>query len=219
MRSSRRAGNQRSCRVDGRRCLAVGKARRHEYGAGVWRNILAAHCRAYRASADRVARAFRCDVAGHRLYGSLFLRDAVLSGGALWPDAREVDARIDWRGPRMHASIEKGRAGSFELSSTKADWDFAASGSRISLDMYLGPLRMLSPGCVRIRSCSRYAPRVQNIEMRGTASLDFNIALPPGVDASTATASDIQAHVTAVLEGARLRLSLECRRWTRCAVL
>jgi uncharacterized protein YhdP len=50
----------------------------------------------------------------------------------------------------------------------------------------------------------QYAPRVQNIEMRGAVSLDFNLALPPGVDASTATASDIQAHVTAVLEGARL---------------
>jgi uncharacterized protein YhdP len=50
----------------------------------------------------------------------------------------------------------------------------------------------------------QYAPRVQNIEMRGPASLDFNLALRPGADASTATASDIQARVTAVLEGARL---------------
>jgi uncharacterized protein YhdP len=49
-----------------------------------------------------------------------------------------------------------------------------------------------------------YAPRVQNIQMRGAASLDFSVTLPPDVDVSAAAATDLQAHVTAVLEGARL---------------
>ena len=136
--------------------------------------------------------------------GSLLLRDAVLSGGALWPDAREVDARIDWRGPRMHASIEKGHAGSFELSATKADWD--VRGERIAhiTGHVSGTIEDAIAWMRSHPKLQEYAPRVQNIEMRGAASLDFNLALPPGVDASTATASDIQAHVTAVLEGARL---------------
>jgi uncharacterized protein YhdP len=136
--------------------------------------------------------------------GSLLLRDAVLSGGALWPDAREVDARIDWRGPRMHASIEKGHAGSFELSATKADWD--VRGERIAhiTGHVSGTIEDAIAWMRSHPKLQQYAPRVQNIEMRGAASLDFNLALPPGVDASTATASDIQAHVTAVLEGARL---------------
>ena len=136
--------------------------------------------------------------------GSLLLRDAVLSGGALWPDAREVDARIDWRGPRMHASIEKGHAGSFELSATKADWD--VRGERVAhiTGHVSGTIEDAIAWMRSHPKLQQYAPRVQNIEMRGAASLDFNLALPPGVDASTATASDIQAHVTAVLEGARL---------------
>ena len=33
--------------------------------------------------------------------GSLLLRDAVLSGGNFWPDTRDIDARIDWRGSHM----------------------------------------------------------------------------------------------------------------------
>ena len=122
----------------------------------------------------------------------------------IWPDAREVDARIDWRGPRMHASIEKGHAGSFELSATKADWD--VRGERIAhiTGHVSGTIEDAIAWMRSHPKLQQYAPRVQNIEMRGAASLDFNLALPPGVDASTATASDIQAHVTAVLEGARL---------------
>ena len=122
----------------------------------------------------------------------------------LWPDAREVDARIDWRGPRMHAFIEKGHAGSFELSATKADWD--VRGERIAhiAGHVSGTIEDAIAWMRSHPKLQQYAPRVQNIEMRGAASLDFNLALPPGVDASTATASDIQAHVTAVLEGARL---------------
>jgi uncharacterized protein YhdP len=136
--------------------------------------------------------------------GSLLLRDAVLSGGALWPDARGVDARIDWRGPRIHASIEKGQAGSFQLSATKADWD--VRGERIAhiTGHVSGAIEDAIAWMRSHPKLQQYAPRVQNIEMRGAASLDFNLALPPGVDASTATASDIQAHVIAVLEGARL---------------
>ena len=136
--------------------------------------------------------------------GSLLLRDAVLSGGALWPDAREVDARIDWHGPRMHAFIEKGHAGSFELSATKADWD--VRGERIAhiTGHVSGTIEDAIAWMRSHPKLQQYAPRVQNFEMRGAASLDFNLALPPGVDASTATASDIQARVTAVLEGARL---------------
>ncbi|HEX4674419.1 MAG TPA: AsmA-like C-terminal region-containing protein [Steroidobacteraceae bacterium] len=136
--------------------------------------------------------------------GSLLLRDAVLSGGALWPDAHGVDARIDWRGPRIHAYIEKGQAGSFELSATKADWD--VRGERIAhiTGHVSGAIEDAIAWMRSHPKLQQYAPRVQNIEMRGAASLDFNLALPPGVDASTATASDIQAHVIAVLEGARL---------------
>jgi uncharacterized protein YhdP len=159
--------------------------------------------------------------------GSLVLRDAILSGGDLWPDARDVDARIDWRGPRIHAFIDKGHAGSFALSVTKADWD--ARGERVA-HVSGHVTGAVADALAWMRShpkLQQYAPRVQSIKMSGTASLEFSVTLPPEVDssaeatspasaaaavgavtpakvASAASASDYQARVTAVLEGARL---------------
>jgi uncharacterized protein YhdP len=136
--------------------------------------------------------------------GSLVLRGAVLAGGDLWPDARDVDARIDWRGPHIHAFIDKGHAGSFALSLARADWD--ASGERAAhiTGHVTGTVEEALAWMRSHPKLQEYAPRVQNIQMRGAASLDFSVTLPPGVDASAAAAADLQAHVVAVLEGARL---------------
>jgi uncharacterized protein YhdP len=136
--------------------------------------------------------------------GSLVLRGAILAGGDLWPDARDVDARIDWRGPRIHAFIDKGHAGSFALSLGRADWD--ASGERAAhvTGHVTGTVEEALAWMRSHPKLQQYAPRVQNIQMRGAASLDFSVTLPPDVDASAAAAADLQAHVTAVLEGARL---------------
>ena len=37
--------------------------------------------------------------------GELAVSDAVLSGGDLWPEVRGIKARIEWRGPRVHAEV------------------------------------------------------------------------------------------------------------------
>ncbi len=136
--------------------------------------------------------------------GSLVLRSAILSGGDLWPDARDVDARIDWHGPHIHAFIEKSHAGSFVLSLGRADWD--ASGERAAhvTGHVTGTVEEALAWMRSHPKLQQYAPRVQNIQMRGAASLDFSVTLPPDVDASAAAAAGLQAHVTAVLEGARL---------------
>ena len=130
--------------------------------------------------------------------GSLVLRDAVLSGGDLWPDARDVDARIDWRGPRIHAFIDKGHAGSFALSVTKADWD--ARGGRVAhvSGHVTGAVEEALAWMRSHPKLGEYAPRVQNIQMSGATSLDFSVTLPPGMDGA------VEAHVAAVLEDARL---------------
>jgi uncharacterized protein YhdP len=137
--------------------------------------------------------------------GSLLLRDAVLDGGGLWPDAREVDARIDWRGPRIHAFIDGGHAGSFALSAIKADWD--AGGERVThiTGHVTGPLEEAIAWMRSHPKLQEYAPRVQNIEMRGAASLDFNLTLPADIGTSSGPAPGIQARITAVLEGATLQ--------------
>src|SRR6202011_2421355 len=54
--------------------------------------------------------------------GSLTLRNAVISGGDLWPDAEEIDAHVEWHGAQIQATIEAGHAGPFRLASAKAQW-------------------------------------------------------------------------------------------------
>src|SRR5262249_41359723 len=61
--------------------------------------------------------------------GCLLLRDAVLSGGDLWPDANGVQARVEWHGARIQATIESGHAGPFQLATVKAQWDAAGGGA------------------------------------------------------------------------------------------
>ena len=130
--------------------------------------------------------------------GSLLLRDGVLAGGAVWPDAREVDARIDWRGPHVRAFIEKGRAGAFSLSLSRAEWD--ASGERAAhiTGHVTGPVEEALTWVRTHPELQRYAPRVQNIEMSGAATLEFNVTLPPDME-------NVQARVTATLSDARLQ--------------
>jgi uncharacterized protein YhdP len=133
--------------------------------------------------------------------GSLLLRDAVLAGGAVWPDAREVDARIDWRGPRVRAFIEKGRAGAFSLSLSRAEWDARGERAARINGHVTGPVEEALAWMRTHPELQRYAPRVQNIEMTGAATLDFNVTLPPDV----AMTSAIQARVVATLNDARLQ--------------
>jgi uncharacterized protein YhdP len=54
--------------------------------------------------------------------GSLTLRNAIISGGDLWPDADGIDAHVEWHGPQIQATIEAGRAGPFQIASGKAQW-------------------------------------------------------------------------------------------------
>ena len=136
--------------------------------------------------------------------GELVLRDATLAGGDLWPDARDVDARIDWRGPRIHAFIDRGHAGSFALSAIRADWD--TRGERVAhvAGHVTGAVEEALAWMRSHPKLQQYAPRLQNIAMRGAASVDFSLALPADMNGSAVAASDLQAHVTAVLAGARL---------------
>ena len=138
--------------------------------------------------------------------GSLLLRDAVLGGGDLWPDAHDVDARIDWRGPRMRASIDKGHADAFALSNARAEWDVRGDRETHLAGHVSGPVEAAVAWMRSHPKLQHYAPRVQNIEMRGAASLDFNVLLPADFDAADPAAPDVQAHVTAMLNGTQLEV-------------
>jgi uncharacterized protein YhdP len=137
--------------------------------------------------------------------GSLLLRDAVLAGGAVWPDAREVDARIDWRGPHVRAFVEKGHAGAFSLSLSRAEWDARGERPAHITGHVTGPVEEALAWMRTHPQLQRYAPRVQNIEMSGAATLEFSVTVPPDIGTEGVATSAIQARVTATLNDARLQ--------------
>ena len=156
---------------------------------------------------------FRDDGTGFT--GSLVLREAILSGGELWPDAQHVDARIDWRGARIRAAIETGRAGSFVLASAMAEWDVQGEHAANITGRVTGRLEEAVAWLRNHPKLQEYAPRLQNIDVSGAAQLDFNLTVPATTrngasDAQArvpveSRASNVHARVSAVLDGARLR--------------
>ena len=136
--------------------------------------------------------------------GSLTLRDAILSGGDIWPDANGIDARVEWRGAQIQASIEAGRAGPFQLASAKAQW--GADGR--SVTRLTGHVNgRLEDAIAWVRNhpqLQEYAPDVGEIDAKGDASFDFNVTVP----ADIASASDdgrppqLIARVSTFLDGA-----------------
>ncbi|MDB6041745.1 MAG: hypothetical protein JWM63_296 [Gammaproteobacteria bacterium] len=150
--------------------------------------------------------------------GSLILRDAILSGGDLWPDAHGLDAHIDWRGPRIHAAVDQGHAGSFELTSANAEWDAQGQHAAHITGRLTGRLEEALAWMRDHPKLQEYAPRIQDIDMRGAAQLEFSLTLPAATPAAQAgaseahaqvpvdvRASDLHARVSVSLDGARLQ--------------
>ncbi|MFL6606138.1 MAG: YhdP family protein [Steroidobacteraceae bacterium] len=115
---------------------------------------------------------------GEGFTGSLTLRNAVLSGGDLWPDAEEINARVEWRGARIQATIEAGHAGAFQLTAAKAQW--AADGSKATrLTGHVnGRLEDAIAWVQDHPGLQEYVPDMRYVDARGEASFDFNISVP-----------------------------------------
>jgi uncharacterized protein YhdP len=136
---------------------------------------------------------------GDGFTGSLTLRDAIISGGDLWPDAEGIDARVEWHGAQIQATIEAGRAGPFKLASAKAQW--GADGR--SATRLIGHVNgRLEDAIAWVRDHPRlqeYAPDVGDIVASGDASFDFNVSVPPEGD------TNARARVSTFLNGAAVR--------------
>ena len=126
--------------------------------------------------------------------GSLTLRDAILSGGDLWPDANGIDAHVEWRGAQIQATIEAGRAGPFQLASAKAQWGADGRSATRLTGHVNGRLEDAIAWVRNHPQLQDYAPDVGQINAKGDASFDFNVTVPPDVamqhaaDAPTASA-------------------------------
>ena len=111
--------------------------------------------------------------------GALLLREGRVAGGDLWPELQELQARLDWNGPHLHAAFEHARSSTFELSAGSADWD--ARGMRAThLTARFGGSAQEALGWLREHpQLVAWAAGVRDVEVRGTTLIDFDLTLPP----------------------------------------
>ena len=136
--------------------------------------------------------------------GVVALHDVSIGGDVSWPDAEGIDARIMWRGARVHTVIERARSGSFFLSGGRVDWDartphgfhFAArltGGAEEAIDW----LRTHP----QLATWSRAAA---NLDLRGTTVIDVDLAVPAAGLSTARNSPPPRVRVAATLDGARL---------------
>ena len=125
--------------------------------------------------------------------GSLTLRDAIISGGDLWPDAAGIDARIEWRGAQIQATIEAGRAGPFQLASSKAQWGADGRTATRLTGHVNGRLEDAIAWVHEHPQLEEYAPDVGDIDAKGDASFDFNVSVPPNAEKVARAGTDARA--------------------------
>jgi len=138
--------------------------------------------------------------------GALELRAASFTGTDAWPDTHDLNARLEWRGPQLRATIDGGRLGTFQLVSASADWD--ARGARAThLTARLNGSAQQALVWVREHpQLAAYAPGVEEVDLRGEALLDVDLLLPAAAPAvAAAGAQRVRSRIAAVLDGAQLR--------------
>ncbi len=140
--------------------------------------------------------------------GSLALHDARIAADGPWPDAKLANAKLEWNGPRIRASVDEGTAGAFELESVQAQWD--VSGARVS--RVTGRARAhLEEALAWMRAhpeLQEHAPHLQDLVARGEALVDFDVFVPANVPlAPRAMPPRTRARLAAVLEGVQFQLA------------
>jgi uncharacterized protein YhdP len=138
---------------------------------------------------------------GDSFTGSLTLRNAVLSGGDLWPDAEEIEAHVEWRGARIQATIDGGRAGRFQLAAAKAQWAAdGASATRLTGHVN-GRLEDAIAWVHDHPGLQEYVPDMRDVDASGDASFDFNVSVPASV-AADVHQPEVLARVSTFIDGA-----------------
>ena len=135
---------------------------------------------------------------GAGLSGSLVLRDAVLSGGDLWPDMSGVMARVQWQGAKIRASVDAGRAGPFQITAARAEWDALGAGGTRLTGRIGGQLEDAVAWVREHPPLQVYAPGVRDLAASGSAQFALDVAIP-------AVQSDGHARVAISFDAANLQ--------------
>jgi uncharacterized protein YhdP len=136
--------------------------------------------------------------------GSLALRGGKIAAGETWPEVEELDARLEWNGDRMSASVERGRSGSVEIDAAQARWSVRPQREKRISGRARGRVEDAVQWLLAHPRLEAYTPRLRDLAATGDALFDFDVALPaPNRNAAV----DPKVRVTALLDGARLHLA------------
>jgi uncharacterized protein YhdP len=144
-----------------------------------------------------------------RFVGSFNVRNARIPSDGTWPDTEGVDANVEWNGPHVSASVNKGQTGDFELESVEAQWD--ASG--VQPARFTGRAQgRLESALALMRSSpdlQKQAPHLQELAASGDALFDFDISVPSAAALTPAGSPQLSTRISTVLEGVQFRLALD----------
>ncbi len=142
-----------------------------------------------------------------RFVGGFNLKGARIPADDIWPETRALDARVEWNGSRVRASVDEGNAGAFQLESVEAQWD--ASGER--------PARFTGRAHGRLEQAlawvrdhpdlQQHAPHLQELVAKGDALFDFDVTVPDAASVKPPAAPRVKARVSTVLEGVQFTLA------------
>ena len=141
----------------------------------------------------------------HREFaGAIVLRAASLAGAAGRPDLTGLDAGIEWRGTRVRMRLRDAVSGSLKVVRASGEWD-ARDASLVRLS---GRLRGRAEEALAWLKdhpqVGSYAPAVEGIDLRGAASLDFDLQRAASA-APHAAAPRLNTRMRLILDGAQLR--------------
>jgi uncharacterized protein YhdP len=140
--------------------------------------------------------------------GSLTLKNARVAAGDAWPEMRAVDAELNWVGSRVYASIDRARAGAFEVEGLQAEWDASGTrGSRITGRAHARVEKALA-WLQEHPELREHVPHLADIDARGRAMFDFELTTPAErATAPRGTPPKTHSHLAAMLEGVRFRIA------------
>ncbi|HTT02529.1 MAG TPA: AsmA-like C-terminal region-containing protein [Steroidobacteraceae bacterium] len=142
--------------------------------------------------------------AAARLFsGSLALEDGSMDGVGGWPDMQQLWGRIAWRGDQFRAEIERGRGGPFRIEALSASWRLERPESaRLAGQAHT----RLEDAVAWLRAHPEFdgfASAVRDLDVRGPATVSFNLDAP----AVNATSTAARLRVLTQLDADVVRLA------------
>jgi uncharacterized protein YhdP len=142
--------------------------------------------------------------------GAFELRGASLAALDPWPGVRGLDARLEWRGARMHAAIERaaidaGGDAPWQLTAARAAWDARGQGAARLTGRLAGRVEPLLAWAREHPALAARAPGLTDLDLRGTALLDVEVRVPTARGGGTEASRRPAVRIAAALGGVEWR--------------